>query len=47
MAGRSYPPDTDIVVPTAIIFPGPQVERYFYKVADLELVQLGDFVISK
>ena len=44
---RSDSPDTHIVVPTPVIFPGPQIEGHLDRVSDLIFVQIRDLVIPE
>ena len=47
LSRRSDSPDTHIVVPTPVIFPGPQVESHLDRVSDLIFVQIRDLVIPE
>ncbi len=44
---RRYAPNAYIIVPSAIEFPGPEIEGDLHLISDLVLVQLSDLIVPE
>ena len=47
LSRRCDSPDAHVVVPTSVIFPGPEIESHLYRIPGLILVQIRDLVVAE